>query len=65
MLAVSFHATTDECATSWCRSTSAGTSRCCWTRCAPIPRLSNSERITFEYVMLKDVNDSDEDARGW
>ena len=26
------------------------------------PRLSNSERITFEYVMLKGVNDSDEDA---
>jgi 23S rRNA (adenine2503-C2)-methyltransferase len=26
------------------------------------PRLTNSERITFEYVMLKDVNDSDEDA---
>jgi 23S rRNA (adenine2503-C2)-methyltransferase len=27
------------------------------------PRLSNSERITFEYVMLKGINDSDEDAR--
>ena len=27
------------------------------------PRLSNSERITFEYVMLDGVNDSDEDAR--
>ncbi len=27
------------------------------------PGLSNSERITFEYVMLKGVNDSDEDAR--
>ena len=27
------------------------------------PRLSNSERITFEYVMLKDINDSDDDAR--
>ena len=27
------------------------------------PRLSNSERITFEYVMLKGVNDSDADAR--
>ncbi len=27
------------------------------------PRLSNSERITFEYVMLKGVNDSDDDAR--
>jgi 23S rRNA (adenine2503-C2)-methyltransferase len=27
------------------------------------PKLSNSERITFEYVMLKGVNDSDADAR--
>ena len=27
------------------------------------PRLSNSERITFEYVMLDGVNDSDDDAR--
>ena len=27
------------------------------------PKASNSERITFEYVMLKGVNDSDEDAR--
>ena len=27
------------------------------------PRLSNSERITFEYVMLDKINDSDEDAR--
>ncbi|MBY8977278.1 23S rRNA (adenine(2503)-C(2))-methyltransferase RlmN [Rhodobacteraceae bacterium NNCM2] len=31
--------------------------------CRAYPRLSNSERITFEYVMLKDVNDSDADAR--
>jgi 23S rRNA (adenine2503-C2)-methyltransferase len=27
------------------------------------PKVSNSERITFEYVMLKNINDSDEDAR--
>jgi 23S rRNA (adenine2503-C2)-methyltransferase len=26
------------------------------------PKVSNSERITFEYVMLDGVNDSDEDA---
>jgi 23S rRNA (adenine2503-C2)-methyltransferase len=31
--------------------------------CRDYPRLSNAERITFEYVMLKDVNDSDADAR--
>ena len=27
------------------------------------PKVSNSERITFEYVMLDGVNDSDDDAR--
>ncbi|MBB5279004.1 23S rRNA (adenine(2503)-C(2))-methyltransferase RlmN [Pacificimonas flava] len=31
--------------------------------CADYPGASNARRITFEYVMLKDVNDSDEDAR--
>ena len=31
--------------------------------CAAYPRSSNSRRITFEYVMLKDKNDSDADAR--
>ena len=31
--------------------------------CADYPGLSNARRITFEYVMLKDKNDSDADAR--
>jgi 23S rRNA (adenine2503-C2)-methyltransferase len=31
--------------------------------CADYPGASNARRITFEYVMLKDRNDSDEDAR--
>jgi 23S rRNA (adenine2503-C2)-methyltransferase len=31
--------------------------------CADYPGASNSRRITFEYVMLKDKNDSDEHAR--
>eukprot|EP01041_Mallomonas_annulata_P030831 gene30831-53045_t len=31
--------------------------------CAEYPGVSNARRITFEYVMLKDKNDSDEDAR--
>src|SRR3546814_14926871 len=31
--------------------------------CADYPGAGNSRRITFEYVMLKDKNDSDEDAR--
>ena len=32
--------------------------------CRAYPGLSNARRITFEYVMLKDVNDSLEDAKG-
>ena len=63
MLAVSFHATTDEVRDKlvpinkkWNIETLLGALR-------EYPRLSNSERITFEYVMLKDVNDSDADAR--
>jgi 23S rRNA (adenine2503-C2)-methyltransferase len=31
--------------------------------CRDYPGLTNARRITFEYVMLKDVNDSDADAR--
>jgi len=31
--------------------------------CRDYPGLKNSRRITFEYVMLRDVNDSDADAR--
>jgi 23S rRNA (adenine2503-C2)-methyltransferase len=31
--------------------------------CAAYPGVNNARRITFEYVMLKDKNDSDEDAR--
>ena len=63
LLAVSFHATTDAVRDKlvpvnkkWNIETLLATLR-------DYPRLSNSERITFEYVMLKGVNDSDEDAR--
>ncbi len=31
--------------------------------CAAYPGASNARRITFEYVMLRDKNDSDDDAR--
>ena len=31
--------------------------------CADYPGTNNARRITFEYVMLKDKNDSDDDAR--
>ena len=63
LLAVSFHATTDAVRDRlvpinkrWNIDELLGALR-------DYPRLSNSERITFEYVMLDGVNDSDEDAR--
>ena len=31
--------------------------------CRNYPKLSNSRRITWEYVMLKDINDSEDDAK--
>ncbi|MBW7922033.1 MAG: 23S rRNA (adenine(2503)-C(2))-methyltransferase RlmN [Rubellimicrobium sp.] len=62
-LAVSLHATTDAVRDvlvpinrKWNIQTLLDTIR-------DYPRLSNSERVTFEYVMLDGVNDSDEDAR--
>ena len=63
LLAISFHATTDA-----VRDTLVPINRK-WpiaellAACRAYPRLSNAERITFEYVMLKGVNDSDADAR--
>ena len=63
LLAVSFHATTDAVRDRlvpinkrWNIGDLLGALR-------DYPRLSNSERITFEYVMLDGVNDSDDDAR--
>lgn len=63
LLAVSFHATTDEVRDRLVpinRRWNIGT---LLDALRDYPRLSNSERITFEYVMLKGVNDSDADAR--
>ena len=63
MLAISFHATTDE-----IRDVLVPINRKykiaeLLNACRNYPKLSNSERITFEYVMLKGINDSDDDAR--
>ena len=62
-LAISFHATTDAVRDvlvpinkKWNIATLLDALR-------DYPKLSNSERITFEYVMLDGVNDSDADAR--
>ena len=63
MLAVSFHATTDELRDQLVPINRRWNITTLLDALRSYPKLSNSERITFEYVMLKDVNDSDEDAR--
>ena len=63
MLAVSFHATTDAVRDRLVPVNKKWNIEALLAALRDYPKLSNSERITFEYVMLKDVNDSDEDAR--
>jgi len=63
MLAVSFHATTDEVRDKLVPINKRWNIEVLLEALKAYPKLSNSERITFEYVMLKGVNDSDEDAR--
>ncbi|WP_138472068.1 23S rRNA (adenine(2503)-C(2))-methyltransferase RlmN [Poseidonocella sp. HB161398] len=62
-LAVSFHATTDEVRDRLVPINKKWNIETLLDALRAYPKASNSERITFEYVMLKDVNDSDEDAR--
>ncbi|MDF1802619.1 23S rRNA (adenine(2503)-C(2))-methyltransferase RlmN [Thalassovita sp.] len=63
LLAVSFHATTDEVRNKLVPINKRWNIEALLDALRAYPKLSNSERITFEYVMLKDVNDTDEDAR--
>jgi len=63
LMAVSFHATTDEVRDKLVPINRKWNIATLLAALRDYPRLSNSERITFEYVMLKGVNDSDEDAR--
>ena len=63
LLAVSFHATTDDVRDGLVPINKRWNIEKLLEALRAYPRLSNSERITFEYVMLKDVNDSDADAR--
>src|SRR6056297_1870712 len=62
MLAVSFHATTDAVRDKLVPINRKWNIATLLDALRDYPKASNSERITFEYVMLKDVNDSDEDA---
>ena len=62
LLAVSFHATTDEVRDRLVPINKKWNIAALLEALRAYPGLSNSERITFEYVMLDGVNDSREDA---
>ncbi|HZR61075.1 MAG TPA: 23S rRNA (adenine(2503)-C(2))-methyltransferase RlmN [Xanthobacteraceae bacterium] len=63
MLAVSLHAVTDELRDQLVPLNRKYPLRDLLDACRNYPGLSNARRITFEYVMLKGVNDSLADAR--
>ncbi|UWQ17727.1 23S rRNA (adenine(2503)-C(2))-methyltransferase RlmN [Jannaschia sp. M317] len=63
LLAVSFHATTDAVRDVLVPINKRWNIETLLATLKDYPKVSNSERITFEYVMLDGVNDSDEDAR--
>ena len=62
LLAISFHATTDDVRDVLVPINKRWNIEELLSALAAYPNLSNSERITFEYVMLDGVNDTDEDA---
>ena len=62
-LAVSFHATTDAVRDVLVPINKRWNIAALLDALRTYPGVSNSERITFEYVMLKGVNDTDEDAK--
>ena len=62
LLAISFHATTDEVRDKLVPINKRWNIEVLLQALRDYPKVSNSERITFEYVMLHGVNDSDEDA---
>ena len=61
-LAVSFHATTDETRDKLVPINKRWNIDALLEALKAYPKVSNSERITFEYVMLDGVNDTDADA---
>ena len=63
MLAISLHATRDELRDELVPINGKYPLEKLMTACRDYPGLSNARRITFEYVMLKGVNDSLRDGR--
>ena len=63
MLAISLHGTTDEIRNKLVPLNKKYPIKELLEACRNYPGLSNARRITFEYVMLKGVNDTPEDAK--
>ena len=63
MLAISLHATNDELRDELVPINKKWNLKELLEACRTYPGVSNAKRITFEYVMLKGVNDSIDDAR--
>ncbi len=63
MLAISLHAVSDDLRNELIPINKKWPIKDLLDACRNYPGLSNARRITFEYVMLKGVNDSDEDAK--
>jgi len=62
LLAISFHGTTDEVRDKLVPINKRWNLEALLEALRDYPKVSNSERITFEYVMLKGVNDANADA---
>jgi 23S rRNA (adenine2503-C2)-methyltransferase len=65
MLAISLHATNDELRDELVPINKKYPLKELLDACRAYPGLSNARRITFEYVMLKGVNDSLPTPRNW
>ncbi len=63
MLAISLHAVRDDLRNELVPINKKWPLKDLLEACRTYPGLSNARRITFEYVMLKGINDSDADAR--
>jgi 23S rRNA (adenine2503-C2)-methyltransferase len=63
-LAVSLHAVTDDVRTAIMPINKKYPLAELIAACRAYPGVNNARRITFEYVMLKDINDSEADAHG-
>ena len=65
MLAISLHAVRDELRDQLVPINKKWPIKDLLDACRAYPGLSNAKRITFEYVMLKGVNDSSPTPRSW